>query len=118
MGFPNSRCDAIMISCNLGIRIEAQGAFPRHPRLRFPNVLPMEEELSVQVAQINGVQIDLGKVNIKLLTNHLYIKNLAHPRITYNFDICKAAEHKVLEHLAANSAGSHHQHLGLFHQLL
>jgi hypothetical protein len=56
--------------------------------LRFLDVLVAEQELPVQIAQINRVQVD-------------------------NVNLSKASEHKILEQFAADATSSHHQYAGL-----
>lgn len=52
------------------------------------NVLVAEEELAIEIAKINRVEVD-------------------------NVDLAEAGEDEVLEKLATNAAGAHHQHARL-----
>lgn len=51
--------DAVMIRFDLNIGIEAKRTLTCNFCLRFANVLLVEEELAIQVADIDCVQIDL-----------------------------------------------------------
>ncbi len=65
--------DVSMMSNNVYIRIESQCTFScnlkgnstiiinviAYLRFRFPNVLSLEQELAIQIAQINGIKINL-----------------------------------------------------------
>jgi hypothetical protein len=53
------------------------------------DVLIAEEKLAVQVAEIDGVEVD-------------------------DVDVAKAREHEILEQLAPDAAGAHHQNARLF----
>jgi hypothetical protein len=53
------------------------------------DVLVAKQELPIEVAQINGVQID-------------------------NMDLAKAREHKILQQFASDTASAHHQHARLY----
>ena len=57
-------------------------------------MLPSEQELSVEIAHINCVQIDL-----KFITSLLI----------YNGDLSKACERKSFHDLASDSSCTHHQ---------
>lgn len=64
--------------------------FSRTDCLRATNIVAPEQKLPIQIRQINGVHID-------------------------HMNITKAHQSKVLQKLAAKTAGSDHQHLTSFH---
>lgn len=47
------------MGCNLHIRIKLQGTLPGHLCLALADVLLVEQELPVQIAHIDRVQVDL-----------------------------------------------------------
>jgi ABC-type xylose transport system permease subunit len=54
-------CDAIVVSLNLHIRIETQRTLASNICLGLADVFFVEQKLSVQVADIDSIQIDLQK---------------------------------------------------------
>lgn len=59
-----------------------------HKSLGFLDVLVPEEKLSIQVAQVDGVEVD-------------------------NVDLAEPSADEILEELTADTAGAHHQHASL-----
>lgn len=49
-----------MVRDDFDIGIEEQGTLPGHLRLALTHVLLVEQELPVEIADVDGVQIDLG----------------------------------------------------------
>lgn len=50
-----------MIGSNFGSRIKSQGRLPRNLRFTAANMLFLEEELPVEVADIYGIQVNLER---------------------------------------------------------
>lgn len=74
-----------MMCNNVHVRVEAQRAVLSHLGLGLANVLLVEQELTVQVAHVNGVQINL---EITSLQYSFYSFNL-----TKNLDyLCQSIE--------------------------
>lgn len=53
--------NTVMISFDLHIRVELQGGLASYVRLRFSDVLFVEQELAIQVADVDCVEIDLKR---------------------------------------------------------
>lgn len=51
-----------MVGNYLDIRIEAQRTLPGHLRFALAHVLLVEQELPVEIAHIDGVQVDLKRL--------------------------------------------------------
>ena len=63
-----------------------------------------EEKLAIEVAQINGVQVNLAPFEL--------LHTLGRPRSTYHLDVMESRERHVLQQLTANPSRPHHQHFG------
>lgn len=77
--------DVRMMCLDLDARIELLRSFFGHQCLGLLDVFVTEKELSVQVAQVNGVEVD-------------------------DVNFAESKENEVLEELAADAAGAHHQY--------
>ena len=51
--------NAVMVGRNFDIRIKLKGTLPGHLRLALAHVFFVEQELPVEIAHVDGVQIDL-----------------------------------------------------------
>lgn len=50
-----------MVCFDLGVRIERQSTLPGDVRFRLADVLLVEQKLTIQVAHVDRIQIDLPK---------------------------------------------------------
>jgi hypothetical protein len=108
-----------MNGINFRVRVESQGRFSGYDGLGLAHVLAMKQELTVQVRNINGVQIDLKTIQRthykkKSQSEALYKKTLPclstqEKLTTYHHDVNKAGSDEILEQLAADAAGTDHQ---------
>lgn len=58
--------NAVMVRGNLHVRIECQGTLAGHLRFALADVLLVEQELPIEIAHVDRVQVDLkGKSRIK-----------------------------------------------------
>lgn len=107
-----SRCDAVVVRFDFRIRIECQGAFACDHRFRFAHMLFVEQKLTVQIADIDRVQINLSSRRETERESETQSQLDGHEVhcMTYDFDVGKSSHHQILQHLASDAAGTNHQH--------
>lgn len=125
--------DAVMMGHNVDIRVEAKSALTSNLRFGFTNMLLLKEKLSVEVANIDGVQINLltrtgfktpsvadnvDKQTSKKRFGKVPFNRFISSMKTYNFDILKTRQDEVLKNFTPNPTGADNKDLATFNSIL
>lgn len=86
-------------------RVKGQGGLSGHLHFRSSHVFLLEEELPVQVAHVDGVQVNLTQRKQQLVSTRCALFR------THGHDILKSCQDQILQELAAYPSSTNNQDL-------